>query len=169
MNSVDMIPSFVDSLRRLDRSSVAKLRRAIRKTEWSPDVLSVVAPHLPPDDGFRRDTALKVFGIVAALYGWNSKACGRGSIGRALHATGPDNRPAAERLMRQAMNATRVDSLRTTLTKIMAVLDRAGVPVDWERLTRDLFEWESTARIPQRCWSCDFWGAAVKAKKTKKA
>lgn len=156
--NADVVPSFVKSLKSLDTTTKAKLKRALHKTEWSPDVLSVVARYLPPHEGGKRDAALRHLSTVAVLYGCHSKD-GGASIGTALLKMGEESRVAADRMLRQAINATRIDDLRPVLAKILFALNRADIPVNWLRLAKDIGAWEFHARGPQHRWAREFWGA----------
>lgn len=161
---IDTTAAFIEALEALGDAGLARLRRAT--SNWNPDLLSIVAPYLPDSEGWRRDADLTRFSVVAVLYGWHGQSGGgKGTVGTALAALAKKSKAEAsiaERLMHQIVWAERVEDLREPLIRTVQALKRAGIPLDWTRLAKDLAEWEGFFKRPQKQWAKDFWSALTK-------
>lgn len=144
-----------------DRAAMATLRRALSGEERDTlPVYRYVGWYLPFHPKERERCIL-----VAALFADHQGSTSEGTLGKHLAdlIRADDKKQAAvERRFAQLLTA-HPDNLPTHLRQVVSLLKTAGVPVNWQRLLRDVLYWEKDGeRIRQR-WAYDFWGPGVDA------
>ena len=59
--------------------------------------------------------------------------------------------------------------LPTHLRQLIGLLDSLGIPLDWDRLLRDVQNWERPERWVQEQWARALWGASEDGEKAEQA
>jgi len=151
---------------REDRGALAALRRGLGKEPGTvPEMYRHVEPYLVGAHKTQADAGY----LVASLFGlhsvpWNKPADAPWNTGfgwtlsriRQRQHGGEDEGVA--RRFAAVLNAGR-DALPVHLRQLMSLLhsrDESG-SVDWERLFRDVVDWERVDRRVQRSWAEAFW------------
>ena len=120
-----------------------------------------VVPFLP-GDGRKQG----YYFLVASLFAVHlEKAAPRGeSMGRVFARIGAATRNAesAERRF-VALLAAHPDDIGAHLRHAVSLAKSRGVPVDYDRLLRDLLHWARSDRAVQLRWARDFWHPASRA------
>ena len=161
-----------------DRRALAALRRSL--STWPavpPEAVRVVAPFLPEQaTGWCED----IYYIIAALFALhhpcpsNTESGRRPSLGRALKlavarekAQGRDTNGPERRLL--ALLGCKSEDLPNHLRHAVTYLRALDVSIDYRRLMRDLFRWDSVKGDVQRLWGRDFWSGTVEENQQKSA
>lgn len=163
--------AFVDYLEALaardDRAALARLRRGLGKTlDEARETHRYVMPWLR---NLRRKSDELGYFTVATLFAlypersWrrpegDRRPTNMGASLAVLTFENQDGSAGVERRFNAMLDGDREalpDHLRYTIT----LIKNAGVAVDWERLIRDINQWEHPERFVQTAWSRAFWGA----------
>lgn len=146
----------IDKLLKLqdDRGSLSHLRRF-----WSPSTLHYAYPILgrlgvPNPD--RPDAITAALFSIHPLHG-----LGAHSIGKAALALGErkEDRHPYDAHMRRLLASDSLEDVSLQLRKLMKRLDREGKPMDFNRVTWDLRNWEKKSTDVKTRWAMDFWQA----------
>lgn len=161
---------------RRDRAKLAALRRGLGKPGgWDPQLATVVNPHI----GDLSQTHAEICYQVAALFGlhpvsWlqtddDTRSDAR-SFGGSLHryavaksAEGGSlddiKKPLDRRVM--ALLDANSEDVYDHLRYAVSLLRGSEITVDWERLMKDLANWDHPSRIVQRTWARAWWPAPL--------
>jgi CRISPR system Cascade subunit CasB len=150
--------NFANSLRRLedsdDRAALAALRSGLKSRDgFALPMVAFVAPFLGEKEG-RND---QWFYAIAALFALHPMRGGRGSLGTAFSRLRKESDSIEKRF--QMLLACNDSELFRHLFQTVSLLESKAVPVDWDRLLRDLLfnDWDAPDRTLQRRWAHDFY------------
>jgi len=143
--------------RREDRGMLAALRRGLgRPPGTATEMYRYVVPWLSADAPPWQENA---YYVIAALFAYHPAAGGHGNMGghfaRARQQSGDDT--ALERRF-TALLAAHPDDLDFYLRQAISFLKSKEIPVDWNQLLRDVFQWGHPDRYVQQQWARAFWG-----------
>jgi CRISPR system Cascade subunit CasB len=167
--------AFVEYLQRLPEGerghqALAALRRGLgRPPGEALEMHRYVADFLPePKD--RWDWSKQVYYLIASLFGLHPQIASEGNMGAhfaRLCEGSSDPSPAVERRLNSLL-ASHPDDLYRTLQHAVSLLKSKDVPINWERLFRDLQRWDDSdsRREVQRRWAMSFWSAFAPRKAT---
>ena len=141
------------------RGALADLRRALQRPPGKDaNVFRYVVPYLPAERGWTETAAF----LVASLFAAHPDAGGSGTLGASFRQlTDKANSESIERRFVVLLNKAAED-VASHLRQAVSLLKANDVPVDWERLLRDLLAWDHPEGYVQRAWARDFWGRAAK-------
>ena len=144
-----------------NRAAMATLRRALSGEERDTlPVYRYVGWYLPSYPKERERCIL-----VAALFADHQGSTTEGTLGKHLAALirADDQKQAAvERRFSQLLTA-HPDDLPTYLRQAVSLLKTTGIPINWQRLLRDVLYWETDGERIRQKWAYDFWGPDVGA------
>lgn len=147
---------FVDYLLSLqqseDREALAKLRRSLKRPPAEArDVWRYLVPRIREE--WRRDDYFLVAGLFA------THPCSSGdSLGVVFRRLDPERKhDSTEKRFLALLSAKRAD-LPHHLAAVIQLARAREIPVDYERLLRDLRHWEHADRFVQYRWAQDYWG-----------
>lgn len=152
---------FVDYLISLhqheERGALAQLRRAVNRTPAEArDAWRYVIPRVV--DERRRDDYFLVAGLFA------THPCSSGaSLGSVFRRLDPGHEHESTEKRFAALLASRRADLSHHLATVIRLARSNDIPVDYERLFRDLKHWEHPGRFVQYRWAQEFWGRAEDA------
>jgi CRISPR system Cascade subunit CasB len=142
-----------------DRAAMATLRRALSGEERDTlPTYRYLGWYLPPHPKEQERCIL-----VAALFADHQGSTTRGTMGEHLAALirADDQKQAAvERRFSQLLTA-HPDDLPIHLRQVINLLKTAGIPINWQRLLRDVLYWEKDGERIRQKWAYDFWGPDV--------
>ncbi len=162
----DRVAAFVARLRRLadeeDRGALAALRASLQDPYGMAAAASpYVFPFLPDTEDVYRDRA---FFLIGALFALHPEPGGDGvSLGRAFRRinveqegpAGGDNESLRRRFV-ALLDADAAD-LAEHLRHAVSLARAKQIPLDWDRLLRDVLWWRNESRFVQRRLARDFW------------
>ena len=159
MENSDWREKFIGHLERLrdqeDRRALAILRRGVnRQPGTTLEMYSLVLPWGVPR--YAEDSAF----LVAALFALHSQDGGTKTLGHSFAEF--RKKVTTEESVEQRFNALlncHRDDLPYHLRQAVTLLKSKDVPVDWQRLLRDVLGWEHDDRYVQRDWARDFWSS----------
>lgn len=159
MEDSDWRERFIGHLEQLrdqeDRRALAILRRgANRQPGTALDMFSLVIPWVP-ENRHAEDSAF----LVAALFALHPQPKGQGTLGSAFAQISGES-DSIEQRFNALLNCHR-DDLPYHLRQAVSLLRSKEVPVDWQRLLRDVLGWEHDSRYVQRAWAREFWRSAA--------
>lgn len=159
---IDYLQDFVD---REDRAPLAMLRRGLGKVPWeAAEMHRYVLPFVRDDARWGEEEA---YYQVAALFAWHQRDWHREEGGAAGRLTnfGASFAWLARETGSESIEARFVallnchaDDLPEHLRHGVGLLKAHDIPIDWERLLRDLQGWEREDRRVQRAWARAYWG-----------
>ena len=157
MENSDWIEKFIGHLEQLrnqeDRRALAILRRgANRQPGTAMDMFSLVIPWVP-ENRHVEDSAF----LVAALFALHPQTGGEKTLGAAFAKISGESESIEQRFS-ALLNCHR-DDLPYHLRQAVSLLRSKEVPVDWQRLLRDVLSWEHDDRYVQRDWARAFWSS----------
>ena len=151
-------------IERENRAALAALRRGLGKEPGgAPEMFPIIVPLLPAARLRRRDEACAY--LIASLFGmhprsWKAEGSGRRSrnLGASLRQLRQRTESEGPQRRFVALLNSDADDLGHRLRDVIGLLRDAGLPVDWEQLTRDILAWERADREVQLRWARAFWG-----------
>ncbi len=142
---------------RQDRAALAALRRGLGKPPGTvPDMYPYVVPWLPADL-YRSEEA--AYYLVAALFAFHPSHTDQGNMGDHMAAARDEgNNDSLERRF-VALLSAHPDDLPDYLRQAVSFLRSKEIPINWERLFRDLKLWGHPERGDQirKQWAASFW------------
>ena len=141
--------------KRQDRAALAHLRRGLGKP---PKTAMEMFPYLGRflSNDAKPNYENTVF-IVAALFAYYPDAKNTsGNLGASLREL-KENSDSIEKRFVALLNAEAED-LPYYLRQIIGLLKSNAVAVNWERLFKDVQNWNSDKRFVQQKWAEQFWG-----------
>lgn len=166
-----LIQSLINAHAGEDRAVLAKLRRGLGKRfgeTGAADRDGWVLTHTRDED-YVAAAELDRRCLVASLFALHSLPGRRRSMGEAfrkLQTANPDADGPERRFV--ALLDSHSDDLPDRLRHAISLLKSNEIPVDWQRLLRDLRSWTHPDRWVQRRWAREFWSSG-KTKKSDKA
>jgi CRISPR system Cascade subunit CasB len=147
---------FVRHLRELaerqERGSLAALRKGLGQEPGTVAAMySVVVPHLP--EGSASDDWR--YYLIGALFAWHPSGTGSGNLGEHFGRLKGLSDSIERRFV--ALLAAHRDDLPDHLRQAIGLLKSKEVPVNWDRLFRDLRHWDHADRFVQRAWARSFY------------
>ena len=141
--------------KRQDRAALAHLRRGLGKP---PKTVMEMYPYLGQflfnEPKHNYETA--VF-IVAALFAYYPNAPGNaGNLGDSIRRMKDDSGSIEKRFV--ALLNAEAEDLPYYLRQIVGLLKSKEVAVNWNRLFKDIKNWNSDKRYVQTAWARSFWG-----------
>lgn len=141
-----------------ERGALAALRRGLgQPVGQAPEMYPYIIPFLPESLHPEQEA---VFYLIASLFAYHPLTTDEGNLGRHLAAIRNDrNQEALDRRF-TALLAAHPDDLPAYLRQTISYLKSRDVPVNWERLLRDLSYWSHPEYGPQvrKNWANAFWG-----------
>ena len=153
--------------KRQDRAALANLRRGLGK---SPKSVMEMYPYLGQFlyNDSKHDYETAVF-IVAALFAYYPDAPGNaGNLGDSVRQLkGDSDSKSIEKRFVALLNAEAED-LPYYLRQMIGLLksDQKPIAVNWNRLFKDVKNWNSDKRYVQTAWARSFWGNFSSDKKS---
>jgi CRISPR system Cascade subunit CasB len=143
-------------------AALAALRRGLGKSpgeaaEMFPYVVPYIPDYLPPyrqDDYFLVASLFAAHQVIWRHTGDRREPTNLGASFRWLHAAFESG--SIEKRFVALLNAEHSD-LPEHLRHGISLLKAHEIPVDWERLLRDLAWWDSERRSVQRAWANAYW------------
>jgi CRISPR system Cascade subunit CasB len=141
--------------KRQDRAGLARLRRGLGKPpKTAMEMFPYLGQFLSHDSKPRYENA--VF-IVAALFAYYPGAQSNvGNLGASLRKMKDDSDSIEKRFV--ALLNAEAEDLPYYLRQIIGLLKSKEIAVNWERLFKDVQNWNSDKRIVQQKWAEQFWG-----------
>ncbi len=141
--------------KRQDRAALANLRRGLGKTPKSVmEMYPYLGQFLYNDSKRNYETA--VF-IVAALFAYYPDAPGNaGNLGDSIRRMKDDSDSIEKRFV--ALLNAEAEDLPYYLRQIVGLLKSKEIAVNWNRLFKDVKDWNSDKRYVQTAWARGFWG-----------
>ncbi len=140
-----------------DRRALAHLRRGLGKRPGAaPEMFPYVVPWLPPNLHPQEEAA---YYAIAALFAWHPAIAASGNMGDHLAATKEKGREEAVERRFVALLAAHPDDLPEFLRQAISYLASKEIPVNWDRLFRDMRYWghpDYGDRIRKQ-WAASFW------------
>lgn len=101
--------------------------------------------------------------ILAALYAVHPSHQNGSGVGRAALRLGErkDGEHPYDRHFRRLLASDSLEDLGHQLHRLAKRLERDGIPLDYERLHRDLNFWQSYSEHVKVEWAADFWQAPI--------
>lgn len=144
-----------------DRAALAALRRGLGR---KPGEVSAMLPHVVPyAPNYDEDAAF----LVASLFGWHpctGQGLPMGSVMRRIWMTRKRTESIEQRFT-ALLNAHR-ENLPHHLRQAINLAKSEDVPIDYERLLRDINNWNHEKRFVQLEWARQFWGEVPGQAKT---
>lgn len=135
----------------LDRSALAKLRRAL----YDPiEAYPVILPYLPKDIN---DYELNLYTLLAALFSIHPHSSSDGNMGLHMHRAAGEEIEATERRFVNLLRANWED-LPVLLRQSVSFLRSKEIAINWEQLRKDLLAWNHIDGYVQKSWARAFWG-----------
>lgn len=149
---------FIEHLEELrdreDRRALAILRRGLgRQPGTAPEMYPLVVSWVP-DNPFVENAAF----LIAALFALHPQPGGQGTLGASFARIAEFSESIEQRFV-ALLNCHR-DDLPDHLRQAVSLLRSKEVPVNWERLLRDILGWDHDSRYVQRDWAREFWRSA---------
>ncbi len=153
--------AFIDYLcglaKRENRAALAHLRRGLGKPPGTAaEMHPYVAPWLPAEaNRYLED----VYYVVATLFASHpNHSDASGSFGETMRRVGRNEgrMESVERRFTVLLNAHR-DALPGHLRHAVSLARSHNVPINYERLLKDIRYWNADQRNVQRTWARDFW------------
>ena len=159
--SVDTEHALVTYLKGLadgnDRGALAALRRGLGQAPWTvPEMHRHIARYLPEGWGWYH----RCLYMVATLFASHPASGGSGNLGDAFRAIAQATRSESIEARFMALLKAHPDDLFDHLRHAVALARSKEVRIDWDRLLRDLRNWNDDGRRVQRDWARAFWGPA---------
>lgn len=162
---------FIESLEELvdeqERGALAALRRGLGRdpSEWAP-MYPYVVPWLPQHatSWKKEDAYYQIAALFAFWYQGRSTVVRNGRIPNNLGASlarlaNTTNSESVERRFVALLNCHSED-LPDHLRHAVGLLRTEDIPINWERLLRDIQDWDREDRRVQRKWARAYWGWA---------
>lgn len=161
--------AFVEYLEGLrdDRGALAALRRGLGQPPGTvADMYRYVIPWLPEETKPWREAA---YYQIAALFAYHPAEGGTGNMGNHFARTrDPQGDNTAIERRFTALLAAHPNDLDTYLRQAVSFLRSKEVPVNWDRLFRDIQRWGYQERTVQQAWARSFWGRYTEASQNTK-
>lgn len=152
--------------RQQNRAALANLRRGLGKPPKSViEMYPYLGQFLSYESKQNYETA--VF-IVAALFAYYPDALGNaGNLGASLRELSDKekkNRPPDEKVSKSleqrfvALLNAEAEDLPDYLRQIIGLLKSKEIAVNWNRLFKDVKNWNNDSRYVQNAWARSFWG-----------
>jgi CRISPR system Cascade subunit CasB len=140
-----------------DRAALAHLRRGLgRKPGDAMEMYPYVGKYA--SEGVSKVQERAVF-LTAALFAYYPDAPQNiGDLGSSVKRISEKSDSIERRFV--ALLDADADDLHYYLRQIIGLLKANDVPVNWERLFKDIRNWSSDSRYVQRKWARSFWGGA---------
>ncbi|HMO82185.1 MAG TPA: type I-E CRISPR-associated protein Cse2/CasB [Pyrinomonadaceae bacterium] len=142
--------------KRKDRAALAHLRRGLgRKPGEAMEMYPYVGKYLreAPNRAYER----AVFLTSALFADYPEAPQNAGDLGSSVRQI-KDKSDSIERRFVALLDADAED-LHYYLRQMIGLLRANDVPVNWERLFKDISNWGSDSRYVQRKWARSFWGS----------
>lgn len=161
----DGIHAFVRRLYALadaeDRGALAALRRSLQDASgMSPAACPYVVPFLPKEPDLFRERAYFLVAALFSLAGNHAEGVSIGDVFRRINlatsSDGKDNPSIRGRFV--ALLDAHPEDVAEHLRHVASLARAHDVPLDWEKLLRDLLLLRHPERRVQRAWAHDFWG-----------
>ena len=140
-----------------DRAALAALRRGLGRPPGTvPEMFPYVVPFLPANPHPEQEAAYYTIAVLFALHPENTP---EGNMGDHMAAARDEkSREAVERRF-VALLSAHPDDLPDLLRQAIAYLKSKEVPINWERLFRDLQLWSHPeyGDVVRRYWATAFW------------
>lgn len=156
MSQIEAHP-FVDYLQSL--ATAPKARRALQRgTRGSPGQELAMVRYVGP--WITKNTSVwqeYVYYTIASLFALHPVSCGDGNLGDHLRVfvfLKPGMETSTERRLEKLFAAREP---HTALVPLVKLLKTNKVPVDWDRLLRDLLAWTHPSKYVQKRWAASFW------------
>ncbi len=152
----DRFVRYLKSLeKRQDRAALAQLRRGLGKPpKTAMEMFPYLGQFLSHDSKPRYENA--VF-IVAALFAYYPNAQSNiGNLGASLRRLKDDSDSIEKRFV--ALLNAETNDLPYYLRQIIGLLKSKEIAVNWERLFKDIQNWNTDQRFVQQKWAEQFWG-----------
>ncbi len=157
--SSPFITHLQDLARRDDRGALATLRRGLASEPGQAhEMHPYVAPFLPDEPWTWRN---RCYYIVAALFAVHPKSGPVGDLGDTFRrlAQASDSESVQRRFM--ALLKCNRDDLFGHLRQAVSLAASHDVPINWDRLFRDIQYWSTEEGWVQRRWAQSFWGGSA--------
>jgi len=146
---------------REDRGALAQLRRGLGKPPGScaamyPYVVPWLRTDCPP---WEQDAHYLVASLFASHADHSDHFRSMGETMRRVGAASGDD-ASTERRFVALLNASG-DELPDHLRHAVALAKSKGVSVNYERLCKDIMNWNSDFRNVQKAWAADFWAQKI--------
>lgn len=151
---------FIDFLKKLkrekNRAAMAHLRRGLGKPAGtSTEMYPYIGKFLPKEPNYRYENALYLVGSLFGLYSDANDM--KGNFGDSMFQI-KDESGSIEKRFVALLNAN-CEDLHQHLRQAVGLLKAKEKPVNWERLFKDITNWESDNRYVQLNWARGFWGS----------
>lgn len=150
---------------RQDRAALADLRRGLGQEIGS--VISMYRHVIPRAPQYRK--AQDLYFLVAALFTMNTQRGPRESLGKSMsrikNSSSGDKSDSVDGRFNSLLAAD-LEDIPSYLRQVISLLNSKAVPVDWERLLRDLSYWDHPDRFVQLRWAQDFWAPSSQSKES---
>ena len=146
-----------------DRKALAHLRRGLgKKPGEAPEMFPYVVPWLPEKTHPQKEAA---YYAIASLFALHPSIAASGNMGDHMAATVEPGREDAVERRFVALLAAHPDDLPNFLRQAISYLASKEVPVNWDRLFRDLRYWghPDYGDAIRKRWATAFWRFRQKA------
>ena len=146
----------LESLRE-DRAALAALRRGLGQPAGTvPGMYPYVVRWLAEDASLAREST---YYLLASLFAYHPDEGGSGNVGdHFAQACDPQGNNTATERRFTALLTAHTDDLGFYLRQAISFLRSKEVPVNWQRLLRDILAWGHPDRYVQKRWARAFWG-----------
>lgn len=151
---------------RSDRGALAALRRGLTGPPWTiVEMHPHVARFLPDGWGWPHQCLY----MIAALFASHPAPGGSGNLGDALRAVAGATRSESIEGRFMALLKAHRDDLFDHLRHAVDLAKGKEVRIAWNRLLKDIRNWDSDSRWVQRDWARAFWAASDKDQESRSA
>jgi len=141
--------------KRRDTGALAALRRGLTMPPGTcAEMFPYVLPHLTPNE---QVYDFPTYCLVAALFAYHSKFAAEGNMGDHMRIASKESTEATERRFTNLLRS-HPDDLYIHLRQAVSYLKSKEVPVNWNKLLKDLLRWENDQMIVQKAWARGYWG-----------
>jgi CRISPR system Cascade subunit CasB len=153
-----------------DRAALAALRRGLGQPPGTvPAMFPYVERYLPDDVKPWQEEAHY---LIAALFAYHPDPGGRGNIGdhyADVRRRNPHGDHTALERRFTALLAAHREDLPFYLRQTVSFLKSKEIPIDWDRLFRDVQGWGAESGSVQKRWARAFWGRRAQTETEAKA
>lgn len=140
-----------------DRKALAALRRGLGKEPGTAvEMFPYVFPWLPSDsNGFRWEE--NAYFLIASLFASHQAAGGQGNMGEVMAAIMQETGSASIEQRFVAFLNCHQDDFPNHLRHAVALAASKNIPIDWDRLFRDVLNWNNPKGWVKKEWAKSFW------------